>query len=201
MVEVTVLSDLQLEQKKTEQPKDIIMEAPPPLLKSTIKFTPPVIKPDEEVKDTVVIKTQEEVTKASVAISVADVKGSTDEKAVDIADLNKQVVEDTISQPYVYVEQMPQFPGGDNALHKFISSNLRYPESAIDNGIVGRVFVQFVVNSSGIITSVKVLRGIGGGCDEEAIRVIKSMPKWLPGKQNGSPVRVQFVLPIVFQLQ
>ncbi len=99
------------------------------------------------------------------------------------------------------VEQMPQFPGGDAELLKYLRGNIKYPRMASENNIEGKVFVSFVVKSDGSITNVKVLRGIGGGCDEEAVRVVKSMPSWLPGKQGGRPVPVSFKLPVVFKLE
>ena len=99
------------------------------------------------------------------------------------------------------VEDEPQFPGGMEALMKYLSENIKYPEQAKKENIQGRVYVTFVVEKDGSITDAKVLRSIGGGCDEEALRVVNAMPKWEPGKLQGTPVRVQFNLPIVFKLQ
>ena len=101
---------------------------------------------------------------------------------------------------YSIVETMPSFPGGQNALVAYIQKNLNYPQSARENGIQGRVYVNFVVEKDGSISNVKVNRGIGGGCDEEAVRVVKAMPKWIPGVQNGQTVRVSYMMPIVFKL-
>ena len=109
-------------------------------------------------------------------------------------------VKDEAPDSSVVVENMPAFPGGDTARIKYLKENLRYPEVAIREGIQGRVFVTFVVEEDGTLSDVKVLRGIGGGCDEEAVRVIESMPKWKPGKQRGKAVRVQFNMPILFKL-
>ena len=105
------------------------------------------------------------------------------------------------AQIFTVVESMPSFPGGDKARIRFLNENIEYPTMARESGIQGRVYVTFVVERNGIVTDVKILRGIGGGCDEEAIRVVKAMPKWIPGKQRGKPVRVQFTLPIKFTLQ
>ncbi|MCK4639149.1 MAG: energy transducer TonB [Bacteroidales bacterium] len=105
------------------------------------------------------------------------------------------------AQIFTVVESMPSFPGGDKARIRFLNENIAYPTMARESGIQGRVYVTFVVERNGIVTDVKILRGIGGGCDEEAIRVVKAMPKWIPGKQRGKPVRVQFTLPIKFTLQ
>jgi len=200
-VEVTTLSNIEIE-KKVEKPKDIEIEKPLPPLKSSIKFTPPVIKPDEEVQDEEVIKTQEELTKSDVTISIATVEGTDEENGVDIAELNKMVVgEDTISPPFFVVEQMPEFPGGQPALLKFISNSVKYPVIAQENGIQGKVFINFVVDTDGGISNVKVFRGVDPSLDKEAMRVVKSMPRWIPGKQSGKAVRVSFTVPINFVLQ
>ncbi|HEY9113596.1 MAG TPA: TonB family protein [Bacteroidales bacterium] len=103
-------------------------------------------------------------------------------------------------QVFVIVESMPSFPGGELELMKYLNSNLKYPTMAKEMGISGRVFLTFVVEKDGSVTDIQVLRGIGGGCDEEAIRVVKNMPKWIPGKQRNVPVRVRFNLPVKFTL-
>jgi protein TonB len=105
------------------------------------------------------------------------------------------------SQIFMVVETMPEFPGGDDSLHNYVMKNLEYPASAVQSSVQGRVFVTFVIEEDGSVTNVRILRGIGGGCDEEAVRVVSMMPKWIPGKQRGQPVRVQFNLPIKFTLQ
>jgi len=102
---------------------------------------------------------------------------------------------------FVVVESMPEFPGGDAARIAYLNDNMEYPVLARESGIQGRVFVTFVVEKDGSITDVRVLRGIGGGCDEEALRVVKNMPRWMPGKQRNVPVRVQFNMPINFILK
>jgi protein TonB len=104
------------------------------------------------------------------------------------------------NEPFTMVEQMPQFPGGQEALFAYIGKELKYPEQAVEEGIEGAVFITFVVEVDGSITGVKVLRGIGGGCNEEALRVVSGMPNWKPGKQRGKEVRVQYNLPIRFKL-
>lgn len=107
------------------------------------------------------------------------------------------------SEPEIFtvVEEMPTFPGGDQALLEYMAKNTKYPPLARENGLSGIVVVTFVVDERGNINNVQVLRGIGGGCDEEAIRVVKSMPAWKPGKQRGMPVRVQYNLPFRFTLR
>ncbi|MDY0344580.1 MAG: energy transducer TonB [Lentimicrobium sp.] len=101
---------------------------------------------------------------------------------------------------FTVVEDQPSFPGGDAARIRYLQENIKYPQMARESGIQGTVYVTFVVERNGAVTDVRVLRGIGGGCDEEAVRVIKAMPKWNPGKQRGKPVRVQFNMPIKFTL-
>ncbi len=110
----------------------------------------------------------------------------------------EEVVEQEIFQ---IVEEMPSYPGGDQKLMEYIAKNIKYPQIARESGIQGRVFVGFVVEPDGHVSNVKLLRGIGGGCDEEAMRVIKSMPKWKPGKQRGKAVRVSYQIPVMFKLQ
>lgn len=94
---------------------------------------------------------------------------------------------------------MPEFPGGQEALAEYIHSNIRYPKSALDAGISGTVFVTFIIETDGSVSTVKAALPIGGGCDQESIRVVQSMPKWKPGTLNGQPVRVQLCLPVTFK--
>ncbi len=104
------------------------------------------------------------------------------------------------NQVLMLVEEMPEFPGGMAALSAYVSQHLRYPKEARKQDIEGRVLVTFVVEKDGSISDVRVLRGIGGGCDEEALRVVQQMPAWKPGQQGGKPVRVKFTLPMRFKL-
>lgn len=101
---------------------------------------------------------------------------------------------------YTIVEEMPSFPGGEKARDRFLAEKINYPERARNAGIQGTIYLQFIIDRSGSVKDVKVLRGIGGGCDEEAVRVITMMPKWIPGKQNGKTVNVKFDMPIYFKL-
>lgn len=171
-------------------------------MKSSIKFTAPVIKKDEEVSDEEELKSQDELTQSKVNISIADVKGNDEEHGQDIADFREVIAEPVVEEekPYEAVEQMPTFPGGETELMKFIRDNLKYPVIAQENGIQGRVILRFVVSKTGTIDNVTVLRSLDPTCDKEAIRVVKSMPKWIPGKQNGNNVPVYFTLPVVFKL-
>ena len=204
MTEVTTLSQLEEPEVKQEEMKRVEPVAPPPpALKSSIKFTAPVIKKDEEVHEDDEIKSQEELTQTKVAISIADVKGNDEANGKDIADL-KQVVtqaEPAEEQVFDMVEQMPTFPGGQQELMAYLGKNIKYPTIAQENGTQGRVIIQFVVERDGSITDVRVARGVDPYLDKEAVRVVKSMPKWLPGKQNGKAVRVKFTVPVMFRLQ
>ena len=111
---------------------------------------------------------------------------------------NKKVANDKVLEK---AEVMPEFPGGEQAMMKFVAENVQYPEEAKEKEISGRVMVGFIVEKDGSISDVKVAKGIGGGCDEEAVRVVKAMPKWKPGKEKGKPVRVSYMMPFTFKLQ
>ena len=156
MTEVTTLSKLAEPEIKQEEMKRVEPVAPPPpALKSSIKFTAPVIKK----------------------------QAAEPEKVFDM------------------VEQMPTFPGGQQELMSYLGKNIKYPTIAQENGTQGRVIIQFVVERDGTITDVHVARGVDPYLDKEAVRVVQSMPKWIPGKQNGKAVRVKFTVPVMFRLQ
>ncbi|MBD8347136.1 MULTISPECIES: energy transducer TonB [unclassified Dysgonomonas] len=178
---------------------------PPPPLKATIQFTPPVITEDSKVNEDKEMKSIEELNeKKDIQISIATVEGTNDKNAVDIAELkeHKVIVEDKEPEkPFVSVEQMPQFPGGDVELMKFINGGIKYPTIAAENGIEGRVVIRFVVGKDGNVSDVQVVRSLDPSCDKEAVRVVKTMPKWVPGKQNGRNVPVYYTLPVLFKLQ
>ena len=170
---------------------------PPPEIKlpelKQVNFTPPVIKPDEEVDQEVA---EIEEIKTAV-IGTQDVEGDT--VSYD-APIENAVIEEE-QAPLLIVEQMPEFPGGVEKMMEFIQKNLVYPPLAKENGIEGRVVLSFVVNSDGSIVDIKPLKKIGWGCEEAAIDVVKRMPGWKAGKQNGKAVRFQFNLPFLFQLR
>lgn len=162
-------------------------------------------KPEPEPPEAPEITTEFEV--------VDDNKEIENELHVDMNDnANTQVVEFTPvevteevvekdEEIFVFVEEQPSFPGGDEELYKFLAENIQYPALARENNVEGKVFVQFVVEKNGSITQVKLVKDIGSGCGQEAMRVVKSMPKWKPGKQRGTAVRSQFTLPIRFKLR
>ncbi|MHB8259640.1 MAG: energy transducer TonB [Bacteroidia bacterium] len=170
---------------------------PPPPVVETIKFVPPVIK-DEAVEDEPP-PPQEKVAETNVGTVTQEGDGD-----IAVPDGNGPgLVEEKAPEIFTVVEQMPEFPGGAAEMMKYIQKNIHYPEIEKEAGITGRCFVKFVVEQDGSITNVEILKGVAGGagCDKEAVRVIKSMPKWNIGKQNGRPVRVYFNVPISFKLQ
>ncbi|MCC6816082.1 MAG: energy transducer TonB [Saprospiraceae bacterium] len=203
-------SDLELKEVTLTEPPPIDPNKPPPPpppkvdpppIKDQIKFVPPKVKKDEEVKE------EEPPPPTIEEIKDKDISTETrkgEEGGVDASMLEPEpppvVEEKKEEQIFNYVEQMPEFPDGQAAMYKYIQENLRYPAIARENDIQGKVIVNFVVTKTGDITRVHVVRGIGGGCDEEAVRVIKSMPNWRPGKNNGVAVPVTFTLPIQFKL-
>ena len=169
---------------------------PPPPVQQTIKFTPPVVVKDEEVIQDEPPPTADELKETNVGLTTREGEAGAIELPTDVAGEG-----DAVPEIFTIVEEMPSFSGGESNLVKFLSDNIRYPSRARENGISGTVFVTFIIGKDGKVTDAKVLRGIGGGCDEEALRVIGAMPTWRPGKQRGEPVSVQFNLPIRFTLK
>jgi protein TonB len=202
-VSVRTLSDINLDKPKEKVDEMLKELPPPPPLKNVIKFTAPVIKPDEEVAEEEEPKTQAEVVESKAAIGNIDFDKGTDDPTAAMPDEmpteDQQIVGEE-GQVFLSAEQMPEFPGGEKEMMAYLYENVKYPQMARETGIQGTVFVKFVVEKNGSVSRVEVLRGIGGGCDEEAVRVILSMPKWNPGKQNGLPVRVFFNIPLKFKL-
>jgi protein TonB len=197
------MTDLNTEIPEEDQIKQMEAVPPPPLLKETIQFTPPVITKDEEIRDDELMKTQEDLTESKAAISIKDVAG-VKEGGIDIAELNDHKVivqDDKAPEIYTHVEEMPQFPGGEAELMKWLKDNLNYPVIAAEQGIQGRVTLRFVVKPDGTVDDVKIQKSLDPNCDKEAQRVVKKMPKWIPGRQNGNPVYVYYSLPITFRLQ
>lgn len=180
--------------KQEEAPPPPPPPPPPEALVEKVKFTAPVVVEDTTIETGLMV--MDDLNK------VVSTEVPTEEVEVEIKDEGPKVIETPVqAEIFTVVEEQPGYPGGEEARISFLQQNIRYPEEAKELGIQGRVFVTFVVEVDGSITDVRVLRGIGGGCDEEAVRVVKAMPKWVPGKQRGVPVRVQFNLPIKFTLQ
>ncbi len=201
-----------LEQKKKEakvEKKEQIKVEPEKVVekvKSSVKFTAPVIKKDNEVKEEDEIKL-DEVEKSNKAVGAFTVEGNDEvggevlkaKEEIAAPEPPKQQVEE--NKVFDVVEQMPSFPGGMGALMSWLGQNIKYPVIAAENGVQGRVIVQFVVEKDGSITDVKVAKSVDPSLDKEAARVVSSMPKWTPGKQNGSAVRVKYTVPVTFKLQ
>ena len=174
-------------------------------VKSSVDFTVPEIKKDNEVKEEQEMKSQEELQETNTAIGAFNVEGN-DETAGEVLKAKEVIAEPEppkVEETKVFdvVEQMPSFPGGQGALMSWLGSNIKYPVVAEENGVQGRVVCTFVVERDGSITDVKVVRGVDPSLDKEAVRVLKAMPKWIPGKQNGSAVRVKYTVPVTFRLQ
>lgn len=165
------------------------------ITKQEVKPPPP--KPPPQTTILKVVEDNVEVEDEIIIDAEADEETAM-EVYVPIEVEEEEIVEEEI---FTVVETMPSFPGGDIARIKFLQKNIKYPQMARESQIQGTVYVTFVVETDGSVTDVRVLRGIGGGCDEEAVRVIKMMPKWNAGQQRGKPVRVQFNMPIKFTLQ
>jgi protein TonB len=183
-----------MDKPKEEAPPPPPPPPPPPAaLEQKVKFVAPVVTTEEVVEDADIFN-QDDLSKTSTNEAVV----VSEEVAVE----KVEVIEVEEAKPvFTIVEEMPSFPGGESERNKFLADNIVYPQQATENGIQGTVYISFVVDSKGNVTDVKILRGIGGGCDEEALRVVKLMPKWHPGKQNGKQVRVLFNMPIYFKLQ
>ncbi len=187
---------------KVEQKKEI------PVARETQKFTAPVIKKDELVKEENQVKQMDQLDD-KVAVGTENKEGVKD-RTVEAVRNDIAVAApppppapkpEVSNKVFDVVEEMPSFPGGTGALMSFLSSNIKYPVVAQENGVQGRVIVGFVVERDGSITDVKVMRSVDPSLDREAQRVVKAMPRWKPGKQNGSAVRVKYTVPVVFRLQ
>ena len=147
--------------------------------------------------------TQLEIVQDDVEVEDIEINAEVDQQEVIEEYVPVEVEEEEVQEQEIFqiVEEMPAYPGGEQKLMEFIAKGIKYPQIARETGIQGRVFVGFVIEPDGSVSNVKVLRGIGGGCDEEAMRVVKSMPKWKPGKQRGKAVRVSYMLPVNFTLK
>ena len=193
------------ENERVEQPKPEVL--PEEVLKS-VKVTELQIVEDDKVKKEDEIKTQDELKETETAFGQKDNEKGTEDRNVTRTLKEEVVVEKKEEKPkevkeeiFKSVEQMPQFPGGEAALLKFLSQNINYPPMAAENNVQGKVILQFVVEKDGKVGEVKVARSVDKDLDKEAIRVVKKLPKFTPGRQNGQPVRVWYTLPVTFKLQ
>lgn len=166
------------------------------------QVTPPPPPPPPQATSQIEIVADEVIIEDELEIDDMEVDVDSEIDYV-IEDFNTDAPEEEVFEEEIFtiVEQMPEFPGGIEALFAYLGNTLKYPAMAKDAKIQGKVYVTFVVDRDGSIANVKVLRGIGGGCDEEAIKVVKGMPKWEPGRQRSKAVRVQYNLPINFILK
>lgn len=193
------------QQERLEQPKPEVL---PEEVLNTVKVTELRIVEDEKVKAEDEIKTQDELKETTTAFGQKDNDKGTEDRNVtrtlkEEVVVEKKVEEKKVEKEEIFksVEQMPQFPGGEAALMKYISSHIQYPTMAQENNVQGRVIVQFVVGKDGKVGEVKVARSVDKDLDREAVRVCKSLPKFTPGRQNGQPVAVWYTLPVTFKLQ
>ena len=193
------------EQERLEQPKPEVL--PEEVLKS-VKVTELQIVEDDKVKKEDEIKTQDELKETETAFGQKDNEKGTEDRNVTRTLKEEVVVEKPVEKPkevkeevFRSVEQMPQFPGGEAALMKYLQSHINYPPMAAENNVQGRVVVQFVVDKTGKVGEVKVVRSVDKDLDKEAVRVCKSLPKFTPGRQNGQAVSVWYTLPVTFKLQ
>ena len=204
-VELTKLAEKKEAKVEKKAPVKVEEQKVVEKVKSSVKFTPPVIKKDDEVKPEEELKSQEDLNKTNTAIGSFDVKGN-DETGGEVLKAKEVIAQpeppkEEETKVFDVVEVMPTFPGGQHALFEWLSKNIKYPVVAEENGVQGRVIVTFVVERNGSITDVQVAKSVDPSLDKEAVRVVKAMPHWIPGKQNGSAVRVKFTVPVTFRLQ
>ena len=201
------LIDQEPEEEEIEEVQERVEEQKPEALPeeilSTMKATEIAIADDEEVVEE--IKSQDELQESTTAIGSTNFDQGTDDINVVREYKEEVIVEEKApveeNKVFESVEQMPQFPGGDGELLKYISTHIKYPTMAAENNIQGRVVVQFVVTKTGSIGEVRVLRPRDPDLDKEAVRVVKTLPNFIPGKMNGQPVNVWYTLPVMFKLQ
>jgi len=211
-MEAQELAKLREQAKKKEDQPKIPPKVEPkkeiPEVRESQKFTAPVIKKDELVKEENVVKQMDKLDE-NVAVSTKDQEGVKDRtvEAVrnDIAvntPPKEEVKQEVTQKVFDAVEQMPSFPGGQGALLSWLGSHIKYPPIAEQNNIQGKAVVGFIVEPNGGVSGVGILRSAGDpSLDQEAVRVVQSMPRWNPGKQNGQAVRVKYQVPITFRLQ
>lgn len=212
-MEAMELAKLQQQAKKEEKKKEPVkpkveMKKEIPVARETQKFTAPVIKKDELVKEENQVKQMDKLDD-KVAVGTENKEGVKD-RTVEAVRNDIAVAApppppapkpEVATKVFDVVEEMPSFPGGNGALMSYLASNIKYPVVAQENSVQGRVIVSFVVERDGSISDVRVARSVDPSLDREAQRVVKSMPRWKPGKQNGSAVRVKYTVPVVFRLQ
>ena len=208
--QVTELTALQEQKKEAKvERKEVVkqekVEQVVEKVKSSIKFTAPVIKKDDEVRPEDEMKSQDEIMNSKVAVGFANVVGN--DESGEVLKAKEALVTEPVkpkeeeNKVFDVVEQMPSFPGGTAALMAYLQKAIKYPPVAEENGIQGRVICTFVVERDGSVTDVRIAKSVDPSLDKEAQRVVSAMPKWIPGKQNGQSVRVKYTLPVTFRLQ
>ena len=208
--QVTELTALQEQKKEAKvERKEVIkqekVEQVVEKVKSSIKFTAPVIKKDDEVRPEDEMKSQDEIMNSKVAVGFANVIGN--DESGEVLKAKEMIINEPVkpkeeeNKVFDVVEQMPSFPGGMAALMAYLQKSIKYPPVAEENGIQGRVVCTFVVERDGSVTDVRVAKSVDPSLDKEAVRVVSAMPRWIPGKQNGQSVRVKYTLPVTFRLQ
>jgi TonB family C-terminal domain len=199
--EEEIIEEEEEEQFQLPEPEEIIA---PEEVANQQQVTDLLIVEDDKIEEDKQVKNQEDVLENEAAVGAVDITEGTN-------DLNKVIIqEQVIAAPKVedeqpvsiaMVEQKPEFPGGEAAMYKWLGDNIVYPSAASEEGVQGRVVVEFVVGKDGSISNVKVVRPRHPALDKEALRVVKAMPNWLPGRNNGQPVKVTYTLPVTFKLQ
>lgn len=191
------------EQVKFEEPEEIIQ---PEEVANEQRVTDLLIVEDDNFEKEKEVKTQDDQMQNEAQVGAIDITEGTN-------DINKQVVREQVvaeepkpvepekTYTMAMVEQKPEFPGGEAAMYKWLSDHLSYPAQASEEGQQGRVVVQFDISKTGTIENVKIVRGRHPALDKEAMRLVKAMPKWQPGRNNGQPVKVTYTLPVTFKLQ
>ena len=188
-------SGLTVQQQSTEIEEDILNteeeqqnepepepEQPEPEVTTELE----VVDNDAEIENELgIVDAGDDANRAQEEVVISDIGGETEEKEEEI---------------FVFVEEVPEFPGGESALYEYLGKSIQYPDLARENNITGTVLIRFVVEKDGRVTQASVQREIGGGCGKEAVRVVNAMPKWKPGKQSGKAVRTEYILPVQFEL-
>ena len=208
MQEAVELSALEQKKEAKVERKEVVrqenVEKVVEKVKSSVKLTAPEIKKDNEVRPEDEMKSQDEIMSSKLSVGSFDVKGNDEGgevlKAKEVIATEPVKPKEEENKVFDVVEQMPSFPGGNAALMNYLGQNIKYPVIAEENGIQGRVIVQFVVGKDGHISDVRVAKSVDPSLDKEAVRVVKGMPRWIPGKQNGQAVTVRYTLPVTFRL-
>lgn len=189
------MTEVILPEKSIPVPPEKMPSREPERRNSSVQFTQPVII-DNDSSD---LLTQQKLLSLETGPKTVAGDSGITEPFKDTDSLSGKDM--TVGGVFTYVEEMPEFPGGENAMLGYLAKNIRYPSEARETSISGTVYISFIVHKDGSIGEIELLRGIGGGCEEEAIRVIRNMPRWRPGKQNGNTVNVQYKLPVNFKIK